>query len=98
MSGTPTLPVSTASSDVLTRVATASPALTETSPRDRARALVATADRLDESAYELVRSVAFQNAPQSLPPPVRDDNPWHIPRWRSPEGLSSQWGSLTGQY
>ena len=46
-----------------------------------------------------LRPVAFQNAPQSLlPPPLRDDNPWHIPQRRSPKGLSSQWGSLTGRY
>jgi NADP-dependent aldehyde dehydrogenase len=46
-----------------------------------------------------LRSVAYQNAPQSLLPcPLRDDNPWHIPQRRSPAGLSSQWGSLSGQY
>jgi len=46
-----------------------------------------------------LRSVAYQNAPQSmLPPPLRDDNPWHIPQRRSPKGLSSLWGSLTGRY
>jgi NADP-dependent aldehyde dehydrogenase len=46
-----------------------------------------------------LRSVAYQNAPQSLlPPPLRDNNPWHIPQRRSPKGLSSQWGSLTGRY
>ena len=54
MSDIPTLAVSAALSDVLTRAATAAPALAETSPRDRARALVAAADRLDESADELV--------------------------------------------
>ena len=53
MSDTPSLAASTALSDVLTRAATAAPALAETSPRDRARALVAVADRLDESADEL---------------------------------------------
>lgn len=46
-----------------------------------------------------LRAVAYQNAPQSLlPPPLRDDNPWQIPQRRSAKGLSSRWGSLTGQY
>jgi NADP-dependent aldehyde dehydrogenase len=46
-----------------------------------------------------LRSVAYQNAPQSLlPPPLRDTNPWNVPQRRSPAGLSAQWGSLTGQY
>jgi len=46
-----------------------------------------------------LRSVAYQNAPPSmLPPPVRDDNPWNVPQRRSSKGLSSQWGSLSGQY
>jgi NADP-dependent aldehyde dehydrogenase len=46
-----------------------------------------------------LRSVAYQNAPQSLlPPPLRDANPWNIPQRRSPKGLSAQWGSLSGQY
>ena len=54
MSDIPSLAVSAALSDVLTRAATAAPAVAETSPRDRARALVAAADRLGESADELV--------------------------------------------
>jgi NADP-dependent aldehyde dehydrogenase len=46
-----------------------------------------------------LRSVAYQNALQSLlPPPLRDANPWNVPRRRSPTGLSAQWGSLSGQY
>ena len=46
-----------------------------------------------------LRSVAYQNAPQSLlPPPLRDGNPWNVPQRRSSKGLSSQWGSLSGQY
>ena len=45
------------------------------------------------------RAVAYQNAPKSLlPPPLRDDNPWHIPQRRSIKGLSAQWGSLSGRY
>ena len=39
---------------MLARAAAAAPALGETDPRDRARALVAAADRLDEAADELV--------------------------------------------
>jgi NADP-dependent aldehyde dehydrogenase len=46
-----------------------------------------------------LRSVAYQNAPQSLlPPALRDANPWNVPQRRSPSGLSAQWGSLSGQY
>jgi hypothetical protein len=46
-----------------------------------------------------LRSVTYQNAPQSLlPPPLRDANPWNVPQRRSPNGLSAQWGSLSGQY
>ena len=46
-----------------------------------------------------LRSVAYQNALQSLlPPPLRDANPWNVPRRRSPTGLSAQWGSLSEQY
>lgn len=44
----------TAVSDLLARAAAAAPACAETPPRDRARALVAIADRLDESADELI--------------------------------------------
>ncbi len=47
-------PPGSALSDVLIRAASAAPVLAETSPHDRARALVAAADRLDESADELV--------------------------------------------
>jgi NADP-dependent aldehyde dehydrogenase len=46
-----------------------------------------------------LRSVTYQNAPQSmLPPPLRDDNPWQVPQQRRPAGLSTQWGSLAGTY
>ncbi|MEV0947498.1 aldehyde dehydrogenase (NADP(+)) [Rhodococcus sp. NPDC049939] len=46
-----------------------------------------------------LRGVCYQNAPQSfLPPALRDDNPWGVPQRRSPAGLSSGWGALTGRY
>ena len=51
-----------------------------------------------------LRSVAYQNAhPETRSilqamPTLRDDNPWNVPQRRSPDGLSAQWGSLSGQY
>ncbi len=40
-----------------------------------------------------LRSVAYQGAPQSLlPEPLRDDNPWGVPQFRSPAGQSRSWG------
>ncbi|AOW93571.1 aldehyde dehydrogenase [Rhodococcus sp. WMMA185] len=46
-----------------------------------------------------LRGVCYQNAPRSiLPPALRDDNPWRVPQRRSPAGLSSGWGTLTGRY
>ncbi|MFI6426485.1 aldehyde dehydrogenase family protein [Promicromonospora sp. NPDC050880] len=39
-----------------------------------------------------LRGVTFQDAPQALlPPPLRDDNPWGVPRTVSPRGASAQW-------
>ncbi len=39
-----------------------------------------------------LRGVAFQDAPQELlPPPLRDDNPWGVPRTVSPRGQSLGW-------
>jgi len=39
-----------------------------------------------------LRGVAFQDAPQELlPPPLRDDNPWGVPRTVSPRGASLEW-------
>lgn len=39
-----------------------------------------------------LRGVAFQDAPQELlPPPLRDDNPWDVPRTVAPRGESSLW-------
>ncbi|GGM42453.1 aldehyde dehydrogenase family protein [Promicromonospora citrea] len=39
-----------------------------------------------------LRGVAYQDAPQSLlPPPLRDDNPWNVPRTLSPRGASAAW-------
>ena len=41
-----------------------------------------------------LRAVSYQSAPQELlPPPLRDDNPWHVPQRRSPAGQSRAWGS-----
>lgn len=46
-----------------------------------------------------LRAVTYQNTPQSLlPQALRDDNPWNVPQQRRPAGLSTQWGSLTGEY
>ena len=112
----------TAFSDLLDRAAAAAPACAQTPPRDRARALVAAAARLDESAEELVATAVAETGladgwprgeirratwqlrlfaevvAAGLPPPLRDDNPWNIPQRRSSKGLSSQCGSLSGQY
>ena len=39
-----------------------------------------------------LRGVAFQDAPQELlPPPLRDDNPWDVPRTVAPRGESLAW-------
>jgi acyl-CoA reductase-like NAD-dependent aldehyde dehydrogenase len=39
-----------------------------------------------------LRGVAFQDAPQELlPPPLRDDNPWNVPRTVAARGESSGW-------
>lgn len=39
-----------------------------------------------------LRGVAFQDAPQELlPPPLRDDNPWDVPRTVAARGESSLW-------
>ncbi|MFC3807491.1 aldehyde dehydrogenase family protein [Terrabacter sp. MAHUQ-38] len=39
-----------------------------------------------------LRGVAFQGAPQELVPvPLRDDNPWNVPRSSSPAGESARW-------
>lgn len=39
-----------------------------------------------------LRGVAFQGAPQHLlPPPLRDDNPWGVPRSANPAGASTRW-------
>jgi acyl-CoA reductase-like NAD-dependent aldehyde dehydrogenase len=39
-----------------------------------------------------LRGVAFQDAPQELlPPPLRDDNPWGVPRTVAVRGESSGW-------
>ncbi|MFC4626954.1 aldehyde dehydrogenase (NADP(+)) [Promicromonospora alba] len=39
-----------------------------------------------------LRGVAFQDAPQELlPPPLRDENPWDVPRTVAPRGESSLW-------
>jgi acyl-CoA reductase-like NAD-dependent aldehyde dehydrogenase len=39
-----------------------------------------------------LRGVAFQDAPQELlPPPLRDDNPWGVPRTISVRGESLEW-------
>ncbi|MCP2266715.1 aldehyde dehydrogenase family protein [Promicromonospora thailandica] len=39
-----------------------------------------------------LRGVTYQDAPQELlPPPLRDDNPWDVPRTVSPRGASQQW-------
>ncbi|MFC8798735.1 aldehyde dehydrogenase (NADP(+)) [Promicromonospora sp. NPDC057138] len=39
-----------------------------------------------------LRGVAFQDAPQELlPPPLRDDNPWGVPRTVAPRGESLEW-------
>lgn len=46
-----------------------------------------------------LRAVAYQDAPQQLlPASLRDDNPWQVPQRRSPAGLSTGWGRLTGRY
>lgn len=40
-----------------------------------------------------VRGVAYQNAPEAvLPPPLREDNPWGVPRRIAPAGESLEWG------
>ncbi len=40
-----------------------------------------------------LRSVTYQSAPQALlPAPLRDDNPWGVPQFRSPAGESTSWG------
>lgn len=39
-----------------------------------------------------LRGVAFQDAPQELlPPPLRDDNPWGVPRTVAPREESQDW-------
>jgi NADP-dependent aldehyde dehydrogenase len=39
-----------------------------------------------------LRGVAFQDFPQELlPPPLRDDNPWGVPRTVAPRGESPAW-------
>ncbi|WP_020018265.1 aldehyde dehydrogenase family protein [Promicromonospora sukumoe] len=39
-----------------------------------------------------LRGVTFQDAPQELlPAPLRDDNPWDVPRTVSPRGASAEW-------
>ncbi|GAA2233686.1 aldehyde dehydrogenase (NADP(+)) [Promicromonospora sukumoe] len=39
-----------------------------------------------------LRGVTFQDAPQDLlPAPLRDDNPWGVPRTVSPRGASAEW-------
>lgn len=39
-----------------------------------------------------LRGVTFQDAPQTLlPPPLRDDNPWDVPRTLSRRGASTTW-------
>jgi NADP-dependent aldehyde dehydrogenase len=39
-----------------------------------------------------LRGVAFQDAPQALlPPPLRDDNPWGVPRKVAARGESLEW-------
>lgn len=39
-----------------------------------------------------LRGVTFQGAPQSLlPTPLRDDNPWNVPRSVDPAGSSATW-------
>lgn len=43
-----------------------------------------------------LRPVAYQGAPQALlPEPLRDDNPWGVPQYRSPAGQSQTWGNTT---
>lgn len=45
-----------------------------------------------------LRGVAYQNAPQaSLPPALRDDNPWGIPRSTSVAGESGGWGQRAAE-
>ncbi|MEU5875747.1 aldehyde dehydrogenase family protein [Glycomyces sp. NPDC047369] len=40
-----------------------------------------------------VRAVAYQNAPaDTLPPALRDDNPWQVPQAVAPAGESAAWG------
>ncbi|MFD7308392.1 aldehyde dehydrogenase family protein [Promicromonospora sp. NPDC059942] len=39
-----------------------------------------------------LRGVTYQDAPQDLlPAPLRDDNPWDVPRTVSPRGASAEW-------
>ena len=54
MTRTHSAAVPTTLTDVLERAAAAASACAQAPPRDRARALVAVADRLDESADELI--------------------------------------------
>jgi NADP-dependent aldehyde dehydrogenase len=45
-----------------------------------------------------LRAVTYQGAPQELlPPPLRDDNPWHVPQRISAAGESTSWGGLAGR-
>lgn len=47
-----------------------------------------------DAVTRFLRGVTYQNVPQALlPEPLRDDNPWGVPRRYAPAGESASWGS-----